>query len=241
MKTLVTVVAIAFFAATLALAADKPRVFITDSKSWEMSGSIGGSSGGFASSTSGGARPQTAEIIKTFGERFPDVQINNQQAKADYIVLLDHEGAKGWVRKDNKVAVFNRAGDSIVSRSTRSLGNAVEDACMAILGDWARHGATPAAEAAPANPPPAAAATAATPAASATPASGSTRVQLASVPDGADVEVDGSYVGNTPSVIELAPGEHTVAMKKSGYQPWQRKIKTSGGSVNVRAELEKAR
>jgi hypothetical protein len=55
--------------------------------------------------------------------------------KADYIILLDHEGGKGIVRKDNKVAVFRSDGDSVFSHSTRSLGNAVKDACEAILKD----------------------------------------------------------------------------------------------------------
>jgi hypothetical protein len=122
--------------AVLVVAAEKPRVFITDSKSWEIAGGFGGSSEGFGGATKGGARPQTAEIIKTFGERCPEVTVNMKQEKADYIVLLDHEGGKGWGRKDNKVAVFNKAGDSIFSRSTRTLGNAVKDSCAAIVKDW---------------------------------------------------------------------------------------------------------
>src|SRR5882762_6627698 len=114
----------------------KPRVFISDSQSWQVSGSSGGSSSGFGGHTSGGARPQTAEIVKTFGERCPEVTVNNKQDRADYVVLLDHEGGKGLALKDNKVAVFNSDGDSIVSHSTRSLGNAVKDACEAIAKDW---------------------------------------------------------------------------------------------------------
>src|SRR5437870_3060822 len=90
---------------------EKPRVFITDSQSWEIAGGGGGSSAGFGSAVKGGARPQTAEIIKTFGERCPQSIVNNKQDKADYVVLLDHEGGKGFGRKDNKVAVFNRDGD----------------------------------------------------------------------------------------------------------------------------------
>ncbi len=105
----------------LALGAEKPRVFITDSKSWETAGVLGG-----------GARPQTAEIMKTFGERCPQVTVTIKQEKADYIVLLDHEGGKGVARKDNKVAVFSKDGDMIHSGSTRTLGNAVKDACQAI-------------------------------------------------------------------------------------------------------------
>jgi hypothetical protein len=93
----------------------KARVFISDSQSWQMSGSAGGSNGTFAAHSSGGARPQTGEIIKTFGERCPEVVVNNKADKADYVVLLDHEGGKGYALRDNKVAVFNSDGDSILS------------------------------------------------------------------------------------------------------------------------------
>jgi hypothetical protein len=60
-------------------ASEKPRVFITDSQSWEMSGAGGGANGAWGAQTHGGARPQTAEIIKTFGERCPQVMVNNKQ------------------------------------------------------------------------------------------------------------------------------------------------------------------
>lgn len=119
----------------------RARVYITDSKSWELAGGGGGSQDGFGTASGGGARPQTAEIIKTFGERCPEAVINNKQDRADYVVLLDHEGGKASFLRDNKVAVFNRDGDSIVSHSTRSLGNAVKDACTAIMADWNAHGA----------------------------------------------------------------------------------------------------
>lgn len=206
-------------------AAEKPRVFITDSKSWEIAGGGGGTAGGFGAATRGGARPQTAEIIKTFGERCPGVIVNNKQEMANYIVLLDHEGGKGWLLKDNKVAVFNRAGDSIMSHSTRSLGNSVQDACAAINKDWAAHP-----EAAPAS--------------NASPASNSGRpvtakVSVNSTPDGADIEVDGNYVGNTPSLLDLEPGPHMVVISKSGYKSWQRKLLVEGSSVNVIAQLDK--
>jgi PEGA domain-containing protein len=65
------------------------------------------------------------------------------------------------------------------------------------------------------------------------------KLAISSVPDGADVEVDGSFVGNTPSVIELASGDHSVIVKKPGYKPLERKIKIGGGDVRINAELEK--
>ena len=125
------------FICNCCFAADKEklRVFVTDSKSWEVAGGFGGTSDGFGGAVKGGARPQTAEIIKTFGERCPGVTVNMKQEKADYIVLLDHEGGKGYALKDNKFAVFKKDGDSIASGSTRSLGNAVKDDCAAIMKD----------------------------------------------------------------------------------------------------------
>ena len=113
-------------------ASSKPRVFVTDSQSWEMRGAGGGDKNGGATSFSGGARPQTVEIIKTFGEKCPQVTVTRNLEKADFVVTLDHEGGKGYARRRNKVAVFNKDGDSIFSKSTRSLGHSVEDACEAI-------------------------------------------------------------------------------------------------------------
>lgn len=211
---------------------DKPRVLVTDSQSWEMTGASGGSSAGFGGEVRGGARPQTGEIIKTFSERCPEVTINNRKEKADYVVLLDHEGGKGYARKDNKVVVFNKDGDSIVSHSTRSLGNAVKDACDAITKDWpnrSRKAKTPAeAESVAATPD-------VKPASSA-----ANRVSVSSNPPNADIEVDGSFVGNTPSDVQVSEGDHTVSVKKTGFKNWERKLKVSAGSsVHLNAELEK--
>jgi len=113
----------------------KVRIFVTDSQSWEMSGGFGASGGNAGGHTSGGARPQTGEIIKTFGEKCPQYTITMNKEKADYVVLLDHEGGKGYARKDNKVAVFYKDGDSIFSHSTRALGSSVKDACDAVTKD----------------------------------------------------------------------------------------------------------
>ena len=84
----------------------KPKVFITDNQSWESRGSAGGSGGNWAAESHGGARPQTAEIIKTFGERCPQVMVNNRPSIADYVIILDHEGGKSYLSHRNKVAVF---------------------------------------------------------------------------------------------------------------------------------------
>lgn len=122
---------------------DRPPVFVTDSQSWEVSAHSGGGGGAFAGEAHGGARPQTAEIIKTFGERCPQVITNNIQAKTNYVVVLDHEGGKNYFQHRNKVAVFNRVtGDSIVSKSTLSLGGSVQTACEAFRADWTQNAAS---------------------------------------------------------------------------------------------------
>jgi len=73
----------------------------------------------------------------------------------------------------------------------------------------------------------------------ATPSTG--KLTIASTPDGADIEVDGSFVGNTPSDVQVSEGEHSIAVKKTGFKDWQRKLKVSAGSsVRLNAELEKA-
>jgi hypothetical protein len=67
------------------------------------------------------------------------------------------------------------------------------------------------------------------------------RVQLESEPAGADIEVDGSFVGNTPSDVQVNGGDHTITVKKVGFKDWERKVKVSAGSsVHLNAELEKA-
>jgi|ERR1051326_2806282 hypothetical protein len=110
----------------------KTRVLVTDSQSWQISGGFAANSDTAAGYVAGGARPQTAEIMKTIGERCPALTVTNDRMKADYVLLLDHEEGKGYARRRNKVAVFGKDGDIVYSGSTRSLGNAVQDACAAI-------------------------------------------------------------------------------------------------------------
>ncbi|HEX3738585.1 MAG TPA: PEGA domain-containing protein [Terriglobales bacterium] len=242
---IITLSASAFGQATAAAAAapetqaptkEHARVFITDSQSWEVGGAAGGSGGAFGAESHGGARPQTAEIIKTFGERCPDVVTNNIQAKTDYIVVLDHEGGKGYFSHRNKVAVFTRVtGDSIVSKSTLSLGGSVQTACEAIAADWSKNSAkirdAELAESAAKD-------RAAVPQIQPVAQSNATKISVVSNPVGADIEVDGAFVGNTPSTVDVPVGDHTITVSKNGYKSWERKLKASGGNVSLNVELE---
>jgi hypothetical protein len=58
----------------------------------------------------------------------------------------------------------------------------------------------------------------------------------ASVPN-CDIEVDGSFVGNTPSTLTLAPGKHVIVVKKSGYKDWTRSMNVAGGAIHVSADM----
>jgi hypothetical protein len=70
-------------------------------------------------------------------------------------------------------------------------------------------------------------------------------MQLASVivkstPPGCDINVDGKYMGSTPSTIQLTPGEHEVLIEKDEMRPWQRAMTvTAGGSSTIDATLVK--
>jgi hypothetical protein len=68
--------------------------------------------------------------------------------------------------------------------------------------------------------------------------SSQTAISITSIPPGADLEVDGKFIGNTPSSVSLAPGEHAIKVTKKGYKAWERNLTASGGSVNLNAELE---
>lgn len=74
----------------------------------------------------------------------------------------------------------------------------------------------------------------------ATAAVNSSTVVIKSSPDGADITVDGKFVGSTPSTFQLDPGEHSITIQKPGFQIWQRLMTLSaGGSVTLDAALDK--
>ncbi len=74
-------------------------------------------------------------------------------------------------------------------------------------------------------------------AAAATAATLQTSLVVDSTPSGADIEVDGSFVGSTPSTVTVAPGSHDIAVKKTGFTTWTRKMNVLSGSIHLTAEL----
>jgi hypothetical protein len=216
---------------------DKPRIYVTDSNSWSTHGVAGGSNGSFGASSSGGARPQTAEIIKTFGQRCPQVTVNNRAEVSNYIVELDHEGGKGLLMHKDKIAVFvQTSGDSIFSESTLSVGGSVQDACAAVLKHWADHAAElKAVPSANSQSAPAVVANGAALPVTTVVQQSSITVD-ASVPN-CDIEVDANFMGSTPSSLNLTPGKHQVVVKKTGYQDWSRTMTVTSGTVRLSADM----
>lgn len=74
------------------------------------------------------SHPQTVEVMKTFGENCPNLIVTNHKEEATFTVVLEHEAGK-LIRRDNKMVIFDRAGDMVFEGSKRELGNAVRDFC----------------------------------------------------------------------------------------------------------------
>lgn len=72
------------------------------------------------------------------------------------------------------------------------------------------------------------------------PVPGAVPVELLSNPSGAEVYVDGALVGSTPvRALRLAPGRHTVEVRRRGMAVWSRELTVQAGTpITLHAELE---
>ena len=73
-------------------------------------------------------------------------------------------------------------------------------------------------------------------------------VKISSVPDHADVEVDGVFYGNAGSEIKIPAGLHLITVSLPGYEKWSKKVLVQEGlafqaaltkKVDVRIEMQK--
>lgn len=70
--------------------------------------------------------------------------------------------------------------------------------------------------------------------------SGLSSISVKSDPEGAEITIDGKFVGSSPSTLSLKPGDYTISISKSGHALWERKMSLSaGGSITVDAKLDK--
>ncbi len=67
------------------------------------------------------------------------------------------------------------------------------------------------------------------------------KCNFSSTPAGAEITLDGKYVGSTPSEIPLSAGAHVVVFSLPGFSDWKRELTVEAGSgvVNVAASLQK--
>jgi hypothetical protein len=69
------------------------------------------------------------------------------------------------------------------------------------------------------------------------PAAGAAMVTINSNVSGADIEVDGGFVGSTPTTLQMAAGSHNVQVK-SPRGEWRRVLQVSpGSSINLNADM----
>jgi len=67
------------------------------------------------------------------------------------------------------------------------------------------------------------------------------KCSFSSTPSGADVMLDGRFVGSTPSVIGVTEGAHVVVVSMAGFARWKRELTiTRGSELTINAVLEKA-
>jgi hypothetical protein len=72
-------------------------------------------------------------------------------------------------------------------------------------------------------------------------ASSASTVTIKSDVEGAEIELDGAFIGNTPTIIQVPSGPHTVVIKSGGVS-WSRKIQIQpGGNVTIQATLARAK
>jgi len=118
------------------LAADKPRIYVTESQAAHLTGDAASGELKGSLKFTGGTSPQNIEVMRTFADRCPSVIVTSDREKADFTVRLDHEAPSPVTpfTRGNKVAVFNKNSDLIYSSSTRVLNSAVKGACTAIAG-----------------------------------------------------------------------------------------------------------
>jgi len=66
------------------------------------------------------------------------------------------------------------------------------------------------------------------------------KCNFTSTPPGAEITLDGKYVGSTPSAIDLSTGTHAVVLSMPGFGQWNRDLTVLPGSeLTVAAILQK--
>lgn len=66
------------------------------------------------------------------------------------------------------------------------------------------------------------------------------QLTITSEPSGAEIEIDGEFIGNTPTTVTVKEGKVVVKVKKAGFQSWERTLTLNPGDKRtLNAELVK--
>jgi hypothetical protein len=152
------------FISALALAQDKPRVFVEGKSSEDMTSSGSGGGGrhweAWGSKSTVDSHDESMEVTKDLQKNCSGVLVTLNQNNADYTVMLNRESKhnRELLRSNRQIQVANRLGDVLGTSATHTVGNAAKDACELIVADWTQHGRIATPDSPAAAPPPALAA-----------------------------------------------------------------------------------
>jgi len=116
----------------------KPRVYISDSQSWEETGGFGNTPNGNSETLYAGYNPEMVDVYENFTADCSIVTVVQEKTGADYAILFDKGTSKkgmkglGGLVKVNKVTVVTRSGETLLSEESHSADTAVKLACSAI-------------------------------------------------------------------------------------------------------------
>ncbi len=161
-------VALMFLVATVALAQEKPRVFVQGHGTLNATTHTGGGAnrtlfgasgtvfGGRRSDSTIDSHDESIELTKDLRADCPGIVITLKEDAADYVVMLNRESkAKvGLVKPNSQVLVANKQGDVIWTKDVRQVVSAAKDACAAIIDAAKSSPVTAAATAESVKPPP---------------------------------------------------------------------------------------
>lgn len=116
----------------------KPRVYVSDTESWNESGGFGNPSSVAPGALYGGYNPDLVDVYQDFTSGCSAITVTQKKADADFVVLFDKgtpkkgfAGLHGLV-KVNKVTVLSKTGGTLLSETARSEDAAVTMACSAV-------------------------------------------------------------------------------------------------------------
>jgi hypothetical protein len=116
----------------------KPRVYLSDTQSWNETEGFSNPSSVAPDKLYAGYNPEMADVYQNFTSDCAAVTFVQEKSNADYAILFDKGASKkgltglGGLVKVNKVTVLSRNGETIATESSHSADVAVKSACDAI-------------------------------------------------------------------------------------------------------------